>query len=310
MRTQSVFITGDDGFVGRRFREFFEGLNWEVDGCDLTYGESMRDLLKWIDAKRFDLVIHCAFHIGGRAGIDGTNVNAAMNMQLDGEFFEWVMCTRQKNVVYFSSSAAYPVALQNSRHPNDRFTLHEDDINLTYLGTISPPDKAYGWVKLTAERELVPMAREFGVNVNVFRPFSGYGSDQSDDYPYMGILRRAAALQPGEDLVLWGPEGQTRDWIHVDDIVLAVWKCYLNGVKNATMNLATGIPTTFGALAQTALAFLKKDQDCRVVYDLNKPTGVFHRVGSPRLMNTVHTATLEVHANVCRTLYEEGKRNA
>lgn len=308
MRTQSVFITGDDGFIGRRFREHFESLNWDVHGCDITYGESVYDSLPWIDEKKFDLVIHCAFHIGGRAGIDGTNVNAAMNMQLDGLFFEWVMRTRQKNVVYFSSSAAYPVAIQNERHGKRGITLHEADINLG-PGLIGEPDKGYGWVKLTAERELVPMAREFGVNVNVFRPFSGYGTEQSDDYPYMGILRRAAALQPGEDLVLWGPEGQTRDWIHVDDIVLAVWKCYLNGVKNTTMNLATGIPTTFGQLAQTALSFLKKDQDCKIVYDLNKPTGVFHRVGSPRLMNDVHTATLEVHANVCRTLFEEGQRS-
>lgn len=305
---KTVFITGDDGFIGRNFRRFFEGLDWDVDGCDTTYDESMHASLQWWRAPKYDLVIHCAFHIGGRAGIDGTNTNVAKNLQLDAEFFEWCVHTKQKNVVYFSSSAAYPVILQNMHHGRRGIALYEPDINLG-AGAIGEPDKGYGWVKLTAERELVPMAREHGVNVNVFRPFSGYGPDQSTDYPFMSILRRAMELKPGEDMVLWGPEGQTRDWIHVDDIILAVWKCHQNNIRNTTMNLCTGIPTTFGELAHTALSFLKKDKDCQIVYDLNKPTGVFHRVGNPRLMNTIHTATLEIAANVHRTLYEKGKRS-
>ncbi len=55
-------------------------------------------------------------------------------MSIDSEFVNWVIKTKQPRVVYFSSSAAYPVHLQ---HPELQYHLKESDINLA--DTVAEP---------------------------------------------------------------------------------------------------------------------------------------------------------------------------
>jgi nucleoside-diphosphate-sugar epimerase len=58
-----------------------------------------------------------------------------------------------------------------------------------------------------------------GVPVIVLRPFSGYGEDQSEEYPFRAILERA--LRKEDPLTVWGGD-QVRDWIHIDDLTDAI----------------------------------------------------------------------------------------
>jgi len=93
--------------------------------------------------------------------------------------FNWAVNTKQKKIIYYSSSAAYPVKLQ--RKP---YKLKEFDIN---LNDVRNPDFTYGWTKLTGEI-LAQFARKQGIDVYVFRPFSGYGEDQDLTYPFQVLL--------------------------------------------------------------------------------------------------------------------------
>jgi nucleoside-diphosphate-sugar epimerase len=65
------------------------------------------------------------------------------------------MRTKQPYVVYFSSSAAYPVDLQTLAKKKK---LKEKDINFYKIGK---PDMTYGWTKLTGEM-LMNYLREEG----------------------------------------------------------------------------------------------------------------------------------------------------
>jgi nucleoside-diphosphate-sugar epimerase len=57
----------------------------------------------------WDLVVHCAANVGGRATIDGNPLWVAENLELDAAMFRWAVAMRLPRVVYYSSSAAYPV---------------------------------------------------------------------------------------------------------------------------------------------------------------------------------------------------------
>jgi UDP-glucose 4-epimerase len=105
------------------------------------------------------LVIHLAAIVGGRATIEGEPLSVATDLSIDAEFFNWVQRTKPINTVYFSSSAAYPIDLQNSRH---RQRLAEYDLN---LDAVRNPDLTYGWAKLTGEYSSAVLRRNKPIRV-------------------------------------------------------------------------------------------------------------------------------------------------
>lgn len=246
---------------------------------------------------KFDLVVHCAYHVGGRAGIDGVNTNFAKNLQLDSALFEWAVRTKQKHVLYFSSSAAYPVHLQSQKN---QCTLIEDDISFE-RGVYSTPDGNYGWAKLTGER-LAADARRNGLKVSVVRPFSGYGEDQSLDYPFPSIVKRAKS----GDLSVWGPRGQTRDWIHVSDVCNAALAIVDVGIDEP-VNLCTGRGVEMGDLLAMAYEASHGEGSWtypqqQIQYDESKPTGVFYRVGDPTRLHEYYTPKVSLEEGIRRAL--------
>lgn len=293
-----AFITGIAGFIGRHMAGHLGELGWDVWGVDKLVGG--KDCLTEFrdNAWKYDLVVHCAYHVGGRAGIDGNRANLAKNLELDAAMFDWAVRTRQPRVLYFSSAAVYPKWMQAAGHS---IPLREQDVDPLVLDL---PDADYGWAKLNGER-LAANARELGVNVHVVRPFSGYGEDQSLDYPFPAIVSRARQ----GNLTVWGPPGQTRDWIHFTDVVAGAM-AVVEADFQQPINLCTGIGTEMGDLAKMVWREeVGCDPDCghgiegdHPIYDESKPTGVLYRVGDPTLMNTIYTAKVSLEEGIRRAL--------
>lgn len=263
-----VLVTGGRGFIGRRFVKRFERLNYEVVVVDLKDGIDLRDYCKESE-EVFDLIVHCAAIVGGRATINGEPLRVATDLSIDAELFNWALRTGQKKIVYFSSSAAYPVEYQT----DDNFQLLQED--MIDFKTIKMPDMTYGWAKLTGEF-LAQFAREAGIEVYVFRPTSGYDEDQDDDYPFSQFIKRAKNKE--NPFIVWGDGEQTRDFIHVDDIVEGVLTAVQKGIQGPT-NLCTGRQTSFNDLARMVMAEAGYEAEIKNLTD--KPVGVRHRVGNP-----------------------------
>ena len=115
-----ILITGHLGFVGRSFLHYFKN-NHDITGIDLKEGKDCRDFFKH-STEQFDLIIHLAAIVGGRETIENEPLSVATDLSIDSEFFNWVIKTKQPRVVYFSSSAAYPVHLQS---PELKYHLKE-----------------------------------------------------------------------------------------------------------------------------------------------------------------------------------------
>lgn len=283
-----VLVTGGCGFVGRHFAKRLVAdkhdvmlvddlssgiapLDWiEMGALDFE----QRDVRKWFKSAtsdEFDLVIHCAAIVGGRLKIDGDPLAVATDLAIDSMFFDWVVRAKKKpKVVYFSSSAVYPL-----RHQTKEFhcELYEGLVN--FLGqSVDLPDQTYGWVKLNGEYLAKFAAEHYGLDVAIYRPFGGYGEDQSFDYPFPSIIRRIVG---GENPVtVWGSGDQRRDFIHIDDIVNGVLSTMYDLCPAEPLNLGTGTGYSFRELARIASDVLKIPVD--IVNDASKPEGVFSRV--------------------------------
>ena len=268
-----ALVTGSAGFIGQHMTRRLEADGHDVLGVDLVDGIDARDFFR-LDDTAFDLVVHCAAVVGGRKTIEGAPLALAVaDLALDAGLFDWALRTRPGRVVYFSSSAAYPTHLQGRESD---LLLRESLITPDLLA--GAPDLTYGWTKLTGEM-LARHATDEGLRVHVFRPFSGYGPGQSLDYPFPAFIARAVRREDPFDI--WGDGEQTRDFIHVDDIVNAVFAAIDSDVYGP-VNLATGRPTTFNELAAMVCAAAGHTPEFRHLPA--EPVGVHYRVGDPQRM--------------------------
>lgn len=298
-----ALVTGDKGFIGSNFREYLEDRGWEVAGCDIKQPGYRSDALEHFRQSevQYDLIVHAAYNVGGRVAIDGVNDYFAKNLELDASLFQFALRTRPRNVLYFSSSAVYPVRLQDGAIPH---LLRESDADpvpdRNSVGHLRhpEPDANYGWAKLTGER-MVAEARKQGVNYHVVRPFSGYGEDQTDDYPLPAIVGRAL----DRDLEVWGPPEQARDWIHIEDIILGCLRI-MEANDGQPVNLCTGKARTMAQVLQIAynVAHGTKISEKDIRFLLDKPTGVIHRVGHPERFFKYHRPTVTLREGIERVL--------
>jgi nucleoside-diphosphate-sugar epimerase len=290
MARMKILITGDAGFVGRAFHRALDNKGHDITGIDIANGIDCRDFFKKDDTK-YDVVIHLAAIVGGRATIEGNPLAVATDLAIDSDMFQWAIRTKPKHVVYFSSSAAYPTYLQRLAYKQ---SLRENDINLDHIRT---PDLSYGWAKLTGET-LARYARNEGLNVTVLRPFSGYGSDQALDYPFPSLIERAK--RKADPFDIWGTGEQTRDFIHIDDIVAATFEAVSNKIK--TLNLCTGRATSFIELAE--MTMLQAGYLAPIRKHPGKPSGVEYRVGNPTKMLEIYTPKITLEEGIARALAE------
>lgn len=288
---RKVLITGSNGFVGTQFAEKLHKSDWEITFVDITdpyHAEDARDFFKFNDTK-YNLVIHLAAVVGGRATIEKEPLKVAVDLAIDSDAFRWALRTKPDHFVYYSSSAAYPTWMQNGH----KVRLDEDDISLS---TIETPDLTYGWAKLTGEM-LAEYAQQEGLRTHVFRPFSGYGETQSLDYPFPSFIDRAK--RKADPFDIWGDGTQVRDWIHIDDIVNATLKAIDQDVQGP-VNLCTGIPTSFNDLAHKITTMAGYNPQFNHILDA--PKGVHYRVGHPTKLHTFYTPKISLEEGIKRSL--------
>jgi nucleoside-diphosphate-sugar epimerase len=288
---KKVLITGDAGFVGRTFRARLDGC--DITGIDIKDGREVREFFA-TDDTCYDLVIHLAAIVGGRLTIEGNPLSVATDLAIDSDMFQWALRTRPDRVVYYSSSAAYPIALQR---PGSTHRLAETDID---LDDVRSPDLTYGWAKLTGEM-CAKYAEAEGLRVHVFRPFSGYGTTQDLDYPFPSFVARAARRD--DPFEVWGDGTQVRDFIHIDDVVDATLAAVDQDVPGA-VNLGTGRATPFNELATLVMGIA--GYTAPIAHRPAAPVGVHFRVADATKMHAFYTPKITLEEGIRRALAGTG----
>lgn len=297
---KTALVTGSSGFIGRHVVDTLRERDYKVFCADPAspLPSEQVDALSFFqddhDADPFDLVWHCAASAPHRAAIDTEPGHFAYNLQLDAAMFTWAARANPGHIIYMSSCAAYPREMQTNGS-NRLKQMSETDI--TYGVVHEPGDPVYGWTKLTGER-MTRAARFQGLHVTVLRPFSGYGEDQSEDFPFGAIVERA---RRGDPMEVWGTGNQIRDWIHVDDIVKAGLALDARA-RDSTVNVCTGIGTSIRQLAWMTMQIAGLKGDVISLGDKGGPAGADYRVGNPDLLNKFYYPRVSLAQGVERRL--------
>jgi nucleoside-diphosphate-sugar epimerase len=318
---RKILITGGAGFVGRRFCKRFLDAGDEVHCVDPVavdtggidpragwplysprdyskfhfYRQDCRQWFKQNGDSEFTYVVHLAAMVGGRAMIENRPLAVADDLSIDAEYWQWAERARPAKTLCFSSSAAYPIKFQRE---GDYRLLSEDMIS--FDDDIGMPDMSYGWAKLTCEYLARLAYEKHGLRSVCYRPFSGYGEDQDDTYPFPSIVKRVLANVGKPVISVWGTGHQMRDFIHIDDCVDGALSTMDRIDDGDALNLSTGIFTSFKEFARMAAEAVGYSP--KVVGLSDQPSGVFARGGD--------TAKQEALGFRAKTTFDKGIRMA
>lgn len=141
------------------------------------------------------------------------------------------------------------------------------------------PLSPYASSKVSAEASVRSFYKSYGLSSVILRFMNVYGSrSQSSSESVIPIF--ITALRKKNGLVIYGDGEQTRDFVHVNDVVDSLVKATTTVHSDADVfNVGTGIPTTINGLV-SILKELVPERTLDVVHLAERPGDVRHSYAS------------------------------
>lgn len=263
-----VLVTGCAGFIGSHMAEGLLKKGYAVVGLDnLSTGERRNlpqdrrfsfvrgDVTRDRDlARAFARPLAGVFHIAGCAStikaFDDPEADLSTNTLGTVRVIRRCLRHRTPRLLYASSMTAYGFV--------DRLPIDVDR-------TLPKPVSYYGISKYAAERYALAtgLRRDLGFRfgVTAFRMFNVYGRRQSLTNPYQGVASIFIGnVLRGEPVKIYGDGEQSRDFIHISDVVDAWIRAFRSPkAVGQVFNLGTGMRISINRLVRIDIAAFGRD---------------------------------------------------
>jgi UDP-glucose 4-epimerase len=232
MHGQRVLITGGAGFIGSNLANHLVGTNEviTIDDCSLGTPENLDSAVEFHEASVLeetlptdvDIVFHfAALSSYGMHEDDPTN-GARVNVEGFVNVVEQARKSGCRTVIYASTSSVYGSRTEPSPESMD-----------------VRANTSYEASKLAREHYAESFSNQYGMEIAGMRLFSvyqGYGGNEAHKGEYANVIAQFADdIASGNSPVVYGDGSQTRDFIHIEDVVRGLElaaKHELSGVYN------------------------------------------------------------------------------
>ena len=242
-----VLITGHEGYIGSHVYAELAAQGHEVRGIDLKSGE---DVLYCLPDERFDYVFHLAACPRVGYSVENPAYTMRQNVFVTSTLLQWARDHEIKRVIFSSSSAAMG---------------NGDGI----------PRSPYGLHKAMNEMECRLYSELYGLDTVCLRYFNAYSEDQKYGGPYStAICAWMEMIRENKPLRIDGDGEQTRDLVHIEDIVSANIFCmnYEGAFNGQWLNVGSGESVSLNYIKE----FIDKNHDVRWCYAPEREGDVRH----------------------------------
>lgn len=220
-----ILVTGYKGYIGSKVYTTLLEEGYEVLGLDLKDGE---DILYCLPDKDFDYVFHLAALPRVAFSVENPFYTFKQNALVTSRLLEWSKNHNVKRFIFSSSAAVY--------------------------GNGDGPNSPYGLHKLLSEQECKLYSQLYGLDTVCLRYFNVFSEDQQYGGAYSTVVSAwMEMIKTNQPLRIDGDGEQSRDYIHVEDIVNANLFCmkHLERFNGNHYDVGTGISVTLNDIKKT-----------------------------------------------------------
>lgn len=246
-----VLVTGAAGFIGSSVADFFLDKGYEVVGWDCC--EAVRSfeivavdlldktkIMEQLEAVKPDIIIHCAGSADVGKSVQDPTMDYTANVTITHNLLFSVHALKMTDdvrFVFLSSAGVYgnPTSLP----------ITED----MPLRPLSP----YAVHKVMCEDLCRFFADNYGMNIKIARIFSAYGAGLKKQI-FWDMYNKAKTTNR---LDMFGTGWESRDYIHVTDVVQSIFLLVTVDSPYTVFNIANGRETTIRQATEIFAGFAK-----------------------------------------------------
>ena len=266
-----VYVAGNTGLVGSAIVRM---LHWKGYTNILSSPSKSWDLRNQIDVERFFRVNEPEYVYLAAAKVGGIGANAYYpghfiydNLMIQTNVIHAARKFGVKKLLFLGSSCIYPKFAEQP--------ITEDQL---LGGHLEPSNDAYAIAKIAGIKMCQAYRKQYGFNAislmptNLYGPNDNYDLDSSHVLPAM--IRKFHEAK--DKVTLWGDGSAMREFLYVDDLAEAAFKCMLRYDSEDIINVGTGKDITIKDLAETIADVVGFKGE--IVWDTSKPNGTPRKV--------------------------------
>ena len=266
-----VYVAGNTGLVGSAI---VRTLHWKGYTNILSSPSHHWDLRNQMDVERFFRVNEPEYVYLAAAKVGGIGANAYYpghfiydNLMIQTNVIHAARKFGVKKLLFLGSSCIYPKFAEQP--------ITEDQL---LGGHLEPSNDSYAIAKIAGIKMCQAYRKQYGFNAislmptNLYGPNDNYDLDSSHVLPAM--IRKFHEAK--DKVTLWGDGSAMREFLYVDDLAEAAFKCMVNYDSEEIINVGTGKDITIKELATTIADVVGFKGD--IVWDTSKPNGTPRKV--------------------------------
>ena len=240
---QKILITGAKGMLGKQFCASLRNLGVDpIEHCrDLANLEDAVKTYEYVKYVNPDVIIHCAALVGGiKANLEGGDSFYKINKSIDENVFRVAQSLEIKNLVYISSSCAYP---------SNRDVI----IGVSEIGKepIEESNRNYAQAKIEGMFKVQKIAKEQDFNwrviiaSNLYGPYDNFRTEAAHLIP--SIIRKAIHAKKNKEkfIEMWGDGTPRREFTYGPELTMWISKSLSKLEEFPTiMNVGLGLDFT------------------------------------------------------------------
>ena len=266
-----VYVAGNTGLVGSAI---VRTLHWKGYTNILSSPSHHWDLRNQMDVERFFRVNEPEYVYLAAAKVGGIGANAYYpghfiydNLMIQTNVIHAARKFGVKKLLFLGSSCIYPKFAEQP--------ITEDQL---LGGHLEPSNDSYAIAKIAGIKMCQAYRKQYGFNAislmptNLYGPNDNYDLDSSHVLPAM--IRKFHEAK--DKVTLWGDGSAMREFLYVDDLAEAAFKCMVNYDSEEIINVGTGKDITIKELATTIADVVGFKGE--IVWDKSKPNGTPRKV--------------------------------
>ena len=235
----NILIFGSNGLVGsslvRRFQTQDKGINLIKSSRKDTNLFSLEETKKKVDESDPDIVIIAAAKVGGIYANNTQRFNFIIdNLKISMNIFESLIERSDTQIINIGSSCIYPL---NADNPINEASL--------MTGKLEPTNSPYSMAKLSSLEISRTMKDQLGHSILNLMPTNLYGpNDKFEEFnshviPGLIFKMHQAKEAQSKEVEIWGSGKPLREFMHVDDLSLAIEFLIQNGCSQDVLNVGS-----------------------------------------------------------------------